>query len=160
MTRKLLLFLLILGIKAGNLPGQIVAGDTLSIEKIQVMDLSDYFFPLTKDTFNLFPEKITVNGVVEEVSPGTSCGVVCGCGTVKIRLQDSIPGYHSSFVFIAIPCFAVGKKDFMGKTVKANLTKLPATNKECFYRELVLNTINSGRVPFYISDQKAALFVD
>src|ERR1044071_4539164 len=98
MKRKSFLFLLALGIKAMSLPGQTTAVDTVSIEKIKPMDMNHYFFSLTKDTFNLFPGNIFVNGGVEAVSPGTSCGVVCGCGTIKVRLQDSIPGYHYPFV--------------------------------------------------------------
>ena len=161
MKRKLFLFLLALGIKAMGLPGQSTAGDTVSIEKIEPMDMSHYFFPLTKDTFNIFPENVLVNGVVEAVSTGTSCGVVCGCGTIKVRLQDSIPGYHYPVVFIAIRCFTGSEKEIVGKKVKAGFTKLPITNKECYYRELVVNTLDSGKIPFYIpADYNKSIFPD
>jgi hypothetical protein len=152
MTQKTIyLFFLLLSANM-NLWGQteldiIKPADTLGLS---MADSTFRFFPLIRDATGKFPKQLFVTGKIVDISTGTSCGVVCGCGTIKVKLSNTLKGYSASYVFIAIPCFSVNSKDFLNKTIKIQTDLLRIDNKDCFWNELPVNYIDSKGVPFYI----------
>jgi hypothetical protein len=117
-------------------------------QNVNHIDSANY--PLTKDTSVLYPSILEVKGKIIGVSPGTSCGVACGCGTMKITLFGKTKGYDHSNLFIAIPCFNVIPSDYLNKTIKIKLKILTKSNTECYWNGSTENYFDSKGIPFYI----------
>lgn len=135
-----------------NLWGQ-TKMDTITrseILRLPLVDSTFHFYPLTRDTTGKFPKQLVVTGKIVDITTGTSCGVFCGCGTIKVKLSDTLKDYSETYVFIAIPCFNVNAKDFLNKTIKIKVDLLSIANKDCFWNEVPINNIDSKGIPFYI----------
>lgn len=127
--------------------------DTITRADILRLPLADStfrFYPLTRDTTGKFPKQLFVTGKIVDITTGTSCGVLCGCGTIKVKLSDALMDYNYTYVFIAIPCFNVNSIDFLNKTIKIKVDLLDIDNKDCFWNEAPMNKIDSKGIPFYI----------
>jgi hypothetical protein len=91
-----------------------------------------------------------VKGKIVDVTVGTSCGIFCGCGTIKVKLSDKLEGYSEPHVFIAIPCFNVNSKKFLNKRINIKVELLSIDNNDCFWNEVPMNNLDSKGIPFYI----------
>jgi len=107
-------------------------------------------FPLTRDTTGNFPEHLTITGKIVDITVGPSCGIFCGCGTLKVELSNQPDDYKESHVYIAIPCFAVNQNDYLNKTIDITIEILSPDNKDCYWTEMPMNKIDSHGIPFYI----------
>ena len=124
----------------------------VDILRLPLVDEAVSFYPLTRDTTGKFPKQLEVTGKIVDISTGTSCGTLCGCGTIKVNLATLLKNYSDSFVFIAIPCFNVNSQDYLDKTIKIKVKLLDKDNKDCFWNEAPINYIDSKGIPFYIPD--------
>ena len=101
-------------------------------------------------------ERFRLRGVITEVSFSRGCGVVWWSGTLRIKLLERVEGYPYESVFVVVNCLedSRNKKRYLNRIVKMEVSKLypeygrPVDNNN-FYFELIDNTIDSGRVPFY-----------
>jgi hypothetical protein len=118
----------------------------------RTVSLSSQFkqYPILRDTTGKFPKEISAEGRVVDITPGTSCGVLCGCGTLKIELTKKIESYNYTDVYAAIPCFNVSEEHYLNKIIKIKLHLLEKDNHDCFWNELPINFIDSKGMPFYI----------
>jgi len=151
MIKNVYIFL-ILTIAAGNLYGQVeeVTINNGDLEQIVFIDSTFQFFPILRDTTGTFPKQLEVVGKIVDITSGLSCGVSCGCGTIKVELKKPIQEYKSANVFIAIPCFNANAIDFLDKSIKIKLELLSLNNDDCFWNEAPMNNIDSKAFPFYI----------
>lgn len=122
------------------------------ILRLSLIDSGIRSYPLTRDTTGKFPEHLEVTGKIVDITTGTSCGTLCGCGTIKVKLATPLKNYIDSCAFIAIPCFNVNDQDYLNKTIKIKVKLLDKENKDCYWNEAPLNYINSKGTPFYIPD--------
>lgn len=111
-----------------------------------------YSFPIVRDTKGNYPKQIEVEGKITSLTTGVSCGVMCGCGTIKILLTTKVKHYNQDNVYVAIQCFSVNYEDYINKTIKIKLKLLEKTNKDCYWNEAPSNSIDSQGTPFYIPD--------
>jgi hypothetical protein len=93
---------------------------------------------------------MAVKGKIVQVTTGVSCGIFCGCGTIKIQPEKKIAGYRHPYVFVAVPCLTGPEADYLHKLVVIKVDILKLRNKDCFWSELPMNNIDSKGVPFYI----------
>lgn len=93
-----------------------------------------------------------ISGLIKDVSFGVSCGVICGSGTIKVKLSKLPDYFPSPNVFVVIPCLSAGdKKGFINKKVSLRVTKLLRNNDRCYFMN-VSNSIISDNQPFYYYD--------
>jgi hypothetical protein len=105
-------------------------------------------YPIVRDTSLKYPGVLEVSGEIMEVCPGTYCGVICDCGTIKIKPDKKDILYPDSFIYVAIACEGLPKST-LHKKIKIHLEVLEVDNSDCFWKT-GLNQINSGKTPFYI----------
>lgn len=113
------------------------------------------FVPITRYSKGRYPKQIEVKGKIVDLTVGTSCGVVCGCGTIKIALELKIKKYKFDTVYAAIPCFNVNYNDYINKTINIKLKLLKENNKDCYWNEAPFNYIDSRGIPFYIPNNES-----
>lgn len=113
-------------------------------------------YPLTKYTSGNYPLKMKIEGIIVDVTPlGFGCGVICGCGTVKIALTKKIKGYQYDTVFVAMPCFTCPDPSYyINKRARIKLKLLTTQNKQCYYNEYPQNRFDSHGIPFYILESE------
>jgi hypothetical protein len=92
------------------------------------------------------PERLAVTGVIEAASPTANCGVLCGGGTIAVRLDRPAPGGPER-VFIVVPCL-VSSDALVGRRVAFTAFRLTGAEDACYYRD-VANRIDSQGAPFY-----------
>ncbi|OYU96491.1 MAG: hypothetical protein CFE21_08875 [Bacteroidetes bacterium B1(2017)] len=116
-------------------------------------------YPLTKYTSGSYPLKMEIEGVIVDVTPlGYTCGVVCGCGTVKIALTNKIKGYDHDTLFVAMPCFSCPDPSYyLNKRARIKLKVLTPQNKECYWNQISQNRFDSHGIPFYIPEDHETL---
>lgn len=123
-------------------------------EKSEKIDWRFRFYPLVWDTFLKYPRTLDITGEIVQVSPGIGCGVLCDCGTIKIKPDKKNILYPDSFVYVALPCQGLADTA-IHKKIKISLEVFEMDNCQCFYNEAPRNTIDSGKTPFYIArDEK------
>jgi len=123
-------------------------------EIIESVDSSAYnklksSYPITRDTLNAFPDSIIVEGKLIDYTIGFSCGVFCGCGTLKIKLAKQYDNYKQAFIYVGVPCLNVLPKELKEKT-KWTLYKLSISDNRCFWTEVPMNKFDTKGLPFYI----------
>lgn len=104
--------------------------------------------PLTRDTLNRFPDSITIQGKLIDYKLGFSCGITCGCGTLKIKLTQKNAAYVHDFIYVAEPCMNTLPNNFK-TTTTWKLYKLPITENSCFFTELPMNKFDTKGLAFY-----------
>lgn len=107
---------------------------------------SDY--PITRDTLNRYPDSLIVEGSMTDYNLGVPCGVLCGCGAIKIKLTDPHPLYKELFIYVGMPCFNKLPDSLKQKQTWA-LYKIPINDTACFWTEAPVNKFDSKGVPFY-----------
>lgn len=104
---------------------------------------------ITRDTLNRFPDSVFIKGkMVDYTLQGCACGVICGCGTIKIKLSENNPHYKAAFIYVAIPCFEKMEETYL-KAQSWKLYKLPLNEKSCFWQEHPTNKFHTKGLPFY-----------
>ena len=107
---------------------------------------SDY--PITRDTLNRYPDSLIVEGIMTDYNLGIKCGVLCGCGAIKIQLTDPHLLYKEAFVYVGVPCFGE-MTDSLEKKQQWKLYKIPINDTACVWTEVPRNKFDSKGVPFY-----------
>ena len=105
-------------------------------------------YPITRDTLNIFPDSIIVEGKLIDYTIGLSCGIFCGCGTFKIKLAKQYDNYKHTFIYIGVPCLNVLPKGLKKKN-NWTLYKLPINDNRCFWTEVPMNKFDTKGLPFY-----------
>jgi hypothetical protein len=121
------------------------------IEAIKLTDRDLYNtikngFPLTRDTFNKYPDSLDINGEIAGYTRGISCGTYCGCGTIKINLYKRPAGYPHRTVYLAVPCLS-GKP--ATHTYNCRVYKLKTDAADCYWTEVPANKFDTRGLPFY-----------
>ena len=116
--------------------------DTLAYNKYK----SSY--AITRDTLNVFPDSLIIEGKLVDYTMGISCGFFCGCGTFKIRLTKQNNNYKSTFIYVGVPCLTNLPKGIK-KRVTWTLYKLPMNDKRCYWTEVPMNKFDTNGLPFY-----------
>jgi hypothetical protein len=86
------------------------------------------------------------------------CGAMCWWGTAKVLLSERPKKYSQDSLFLAIQCIFGKPEEFIGKHVKASVTKLrkPDLHKGC---DITFNRFDSWGIPFYrFLDDEAELW--
>lgn len=109
------------------------------------------FYPITRDTFNRYPDSLVVNGVVESFIISGGCGIICSSGAIKIKLSSRHPLYKEACVFVGVPCFEEMTDSLKNKQLW-KLHKIPLDDNSCFWTEVSMNIYDSKGVPFYVTD--------
>ena len=122
-------------------------------EIIKSVDSSAYnrfksSYPITRDTLNIFPDSIIIEGELIDYTLGFSCGVLCGCGTLKIKLAKKDDSYKQAFIYVGVPCLNVLPNELKKKT-NWTLYKLPLNNNRCCWTEVPMNKFDTKGLPFY-----------
>ena len=122
-------------------------------DMLKVIDSTKYnnfktSYPITRDTLNKFPDSLIIEGNVVDYITGVSCGIFCGCGTLKIKLIKANNLYSQEYIYIGVPCFNEFSKGLKTKTIW-KLSKLPLDDKSCFWTEVPVNKFDTKGLPFY-----------
>jgi hypothetical protein len=104
--------------------------------------------PITRDTLNIFPDFVTVEGKLVDYTLGINCGVFCGCGTLKIKLVKQSIKYHEEFIFVAVPCLSLLPFNLNSKRYWS-LNKLAISDNSCCWVEVPSNKFDTKGIPFY-----------
>ena len=81
---------------------------------------------------------------------GFSCGVICGCGTLKLELTKGNNIYSEKFIYVGIPC--LDSKDMVKKFRKPGtwkLYKIPMDDRRCYWTGFPMNKFDTKGLPFY-----------
>lgn len=109
-------------------------------------------FPITRDTYNRYPDSMVIEGLVVDYIKAFACGVLCGCGVIKIKVINPHSLYKEPFVYVGMPCFE-GMTDSLEKKDRWKLSKIPLNDKSCYWTEIPINKFDSKGVPFYTTDE-------
>jgi hypothetical protein len=105
-------------------------------------------YPITSDTLNKYPDSITVEGQIVDYTLGATCGYFCGCGTLKIRINQKLPNYARNYVYVGVPCLS-----FLPDSLKNQqhwvLFKIALNDRTCFWTQLFVNKFDTKGIPFY-----------
>src|SRR5262245_29428681 len=91
-------------------------------------------YPITRDTLNAYPDSLMIEGKLVDYTLGLTCGVFCGCGTLKVILTKQNYYYAYDYIYVGVPCFSFVPNELMAKT-KWILYKLPFNDNSCFWTE-------------------------
>ncbi len=105
-------------------------------------------YPITRDTLNHFPDSLAIEGEIVDYVTGVSCGVFCGCGTIKIKLIRQYPHYPYEFLFVAVPCFNKFPDGFKTRKIW-KVIEIPLNDHSCYWTEVPVNIFDSKGIPFY-----------
>ena len=128
--------------------GQIVMDSILRLPKAENQVLQKNV--VYHDLKSKLPDTIHIEGIIMDITLGY-CGVYCIGGTISVKPEKQIEGYSASFVYLVTACMKPSVK--IGTKINTLATKLTREDKECYYKS-VLNSINSGGVPFYKLSEK------
>lgn len=123
----------------------------ISVDTLHVNKVNSY--PIVFGSNNdKYPDSLYINGVIKDICFGVSCGVLCGSGTIKIKLSKLNHDFQNRNIFVVIPClYGNNKKVFINKKVSLKVTKLLKNNTRCYF-ENITNDINSKSQPFFYYD--------
>jgi hypothetical protein len=107
-----------------------------------------FYFPLTRDTSNQFPDSLLVNAKLIDYTIGPPCGLFCGCSTLKLKLTKNNSFYKYDNVYVAIPCLGVLSKDLKEKT-RWTLYKIPLNYHACYWTGVTANKFDTKELPIY-----------
>ena len=107
------------------------------------------FKPLTRDTLGNWTKKMRIVGSILDYTSGLTCGNICDCGTVKLKLTTKPNDYDPDFLYLAIPCFTNATDKIIGVELKLTVYVLDMSVDECYYQGAVINYIDSDGIPFY-----------
>ena len=106
-------------------------------------------YAITRDTLNVFPDSVIIEGeLLDYTTIGFSCGVLCGCGTLKIKLARQYDHYKQAYIYVGVPCLNTLSKKLQNKT-KWTLYKLPLSDNSCYWTEVPMNKFDTKGLPFY-----------
>ncbi len=97
------------------------------------------------------PDSIHVIGRIVDTPAMGMCGYVCLGGTLKVKLDERVLGYNSSFVYLVTAC--LGCAIPVDSKIDVMASKLTYAEKECYYNS-IMNNFNSYGVPFYKLSEK------
>ena len=132
--------------------GRIQKADSLSLNpRVPTITLSSaHNFPITRDTLNKFPDSVEIEAILADYTLGTSCGILCGCGSLKMRVTKKNELYREEFIYVGMPCFNSKEmvKEFE-KSKKLKLYKISMNDKRCYWTEVPMNKFDTKGLPFY-----------
>jgi hypothetical protein len=105
-------------------------------------------YPITRDTLNIFPDSLLVDGEVVDYNIGRPCGIFCGCGAIKIRLTKPNPNYPFDFIFLGIGCMDEFPEKLSTRKTWS-LSKIQLNDHSCFWTEDPNSKFDSNGLPFY-----------
>lgn len=123
----------------------------ISVDTLKVSTVPSYPI-IYGESDDKYPDSLYINGVIQDVSFGVSCGVFCGSGTIKVKLSKLSDYFPEGNIIVVIPClYGSDQRTLINKTVGLRVTKLLRNNDRCYFRN-VSNSINSNNRPFYYYD--------
>ena len=97
------------------------------------------------------PDSLHIIGFIVNPPVRGMCGTYCSGGTIKVRLENKIPGYNFEFIYLVTACL---KSDInLNNQINVVATKLMEKETECFYIS-VSNVFDSQGIPFYKLSEK------
>lgn len=106
-------------------------------------------FPIARDTLDAFPQMLSISGTLTAYTTTPySCGVLCGCGTLRISVSRPTPDYPHDLVYVAVPCM-----DSLPPELEARLhwklSRIALNDQRCFWNGAHSNKFDSRGLPFY-----------
>ena len=108
-------------------------------------------FHVTRDTFNKFPDTLSIEGDVVVPGGRTYCGVVCIGSWMLIKLKGSHPSYPYDLLYLAYGCDGDAIYKQLRSNVKLKVAKIGIKDNSCFWNFPV--SYDSKGLPFYKFDE-------